>query len=69
MNSAQNTNVTELYRLLDKDETQVTFYNSGIGTYARPSWRSLSYWKQAMDNTIELAIAWSSFHLRFGAGC
>ena len=36
----------------------MTFYNSGIGTYARPSWRSFRYWKQVLDNKIDLAIAW-----------
>lgn len=55
----KNTNVIELYKNLVKDDTQVTFYNSGIGTYARPSWRSFRYWKQVLDNKIDLAIAWN----------
>lgn len=54
----QNSNVVELYHLLVKDSKQITFYNSGIGTYARPSWRSLSYWQQVVGHTIDLMIAW-----------
>lgn len=56
--SSKNTNVIELYRLLDKDETQLTFYNSGIGTYATPSWKSLAYKRQQLDHKLDLAIAW-----------
>ena len=58
--AAQNTNVVELYHQLFKDERQVTFYNSGIGTYATPSWRSIRYLKQVLDNKIDLMIAWSA---------
>jgi uncharacterized protein (DUF2235 family) len=54
----QNTNVVELYSRIIKDNRQVTYYNSGIGTYARPSWRSYKYWKQVIDHKIDLAIAW-----------
>jgi hypothetical protein len=54
----QNTNVIELYSQLVKDLRQLTYYDSGIGTYAQPSWKSLSYWKQVVDNKIDLAIAW-----------
>ncbi|KAJ7117550.1 hypothetical protein C8R44DRAFT_790986 [Mycena epipterygia] len=56
----KNTNVIELYARIDKkDGSQLTYYNSGIGTYARPSWRSYKYWKQVIDNRIDLAIAWN----------
>jgi uncharacterized protein (DUF2235 family) len=54
----QNTNVVELYSRIIKDDTQLTYYNSGIGTYARPSWRSYKYLKQVVSNKIDLAIAW-----------
>ncbi|KAF8814000.1 hypothetical protein BYT27DRAFT_7219939 [Phlegmacium glaucopus] len=54
-----NTNVIELYSRIIKDDSQLTYYNSGIGTYARPSWRSYTYWKQVLDNKIDLAIAWN----------
>ena len=58
LKSFQNTNVIELYRNLVKDDTQLTYYGSGIGTYAQSSWRSWNYWKQVVDNKIDLAIAW-----------
>ena len=54
----QNTNVVELYSRIIKDDTQLSYYNSGIGTYATPSWRSLAFWKQVIYNKIDLAIAW-----------
>jgi hypothetical protein len=56
----KNTNVIELYNLVLKEEedNQRTWYNSGIGTYARPSWKSLKYYKQALYHKIDLAIAW-----------
>uniref|UniRef100_A0A0W0G0D7 T6SS Phospholipase effector Tle1-like catalytic domain-containing protein n=2 Tax=Moniliophthora roreri TaxID=221103 RepID=A0A0W0G0D7_MONRR len=58
--SNKNTNVVELYSRLEKSETlQATFYNSGIGTYATPSWRSWNYYKQVIDHKIDLAIAWN----------
>lgn len=41
-----------------KNEKQLTYYDSGIGTYARPSWRSYVYVKQVVSNMIDLAIAW-----------
>jgi len=54
----QNTNVIELHSRIIKDENQLRYYNSGIGTYARPSWRSWKYFKQVIGNKIDLAIAW-----------
>ncbi|KAG8795656.1 hypothetical protein FRC12_011628 [Ceratobasidium sp. 428] len=56
--SEKNTNVVELYSRIKKDENQLTYYNSGIGTYAKPSWRSYNYLKQVLSNTVDLAIAW-----------
>ncbi|KZV83395.1 WD40 repeat-like protein [Exidia glandulosa HHB12029] len=53
----RNTNVVELYSMLDKSDSQVTFYNSGIGTYAQPSWRAWSYYKQVIANKLDLAFA------------
>ncbi|TFK18430.1 WD40 repeat-like protein [Coprinopsis marcescibilis] len=57
----QNTNVIELYNLLLKgsDDRQLTWYNSGIGTYAEPHWRSLEYWIQVIYHIIDLSIAWN----------
>ncbi|KAF9553950.1 hypothetical protein CPC08DRAFT_209697 [Agrocybe pediades] len=56
----KNTNVVEMYSLLHKgeDSNQLSLYYSGIGTYARPSWTSFSYYKQVICHKIDLAIAW-----------
>lgn len=56
--SIKNTNVVELYHRLIRDENQLTFYISGIGTYATPSWKSWKYIMQIINNKIDLAIAW-----------
>ncbi|KAK7050987.1 hypothetical protein VNI00_005099 [Paramarasmius palmivorus] len=56
--SKKNTNIVELYSRLVKDQNQVTFYNSGIGTYATPSWRSFAYYKKVIGHKLDLAIAW-----------
>ncbi|KAF8511901.1 hypothetical protein BU17DRAFT_96812 [Hysterangium stoloniferum] len=56
----KNTNVMELYSQLVKDDArQLTYYNSGIGTYAKPYWRSVSYLIQVLCNKIAFAIAWN----------
>ncbi|EGO02361.1 hypothetical protein SERLA73DRAFT_49835, partial [Serpula lacrymans var. lacrymans S7.3] len=57
----RNTNVIELYSQVEKGKgcRQLTYYNSGIGTYAQPSWKSLGYWRQVIDHKIDLAIAWN----------
>ncbi|ELU38023.1 hypothetical protein AG1IA_07948 [Rhizoctonia solani AG-1 IA] len=49
---------SQLYSRIEKDETQLTYYNSGVGTYARPFWWSFAYQKQQILNQIDLAIAW-----------
>jgi len=41
-----------------EDSKQLAYYNSGIGTYAKPSWKSVNYFMQVVDNSIDLAIAW-----------
>jgi len=48
-----------LYNLVLKDvkDNQQTWYN-GIGTYARPSWKSLHYCKKVLFHKVDLAIAW-----------
>ncbi|KDR71319.1 hypothetical protein GALMADRAFT_144010 [Galerina marginata CBS 339.88] len=57
----KNTNVIELYNLILKDDEhdQLTWYNSGIGTYARPSWKSLKFYRQVIYHKVDLAIAWN----------
>ena len=56
----QNTNVIELYNLIMKkdEDNQKTWYNSGIGTYAESSWKSLGHYKKVLYHKIDLAIAW-----------
>ncbi|KAJ7476099.1 hypothetical protein FB451DRAFT_267004 [Mycena latifolia] len=57
-----NTHVLELHKHIRKDDPkkkQLSFYVSGIGTYAPPSFWSVSSWKQWMFNNIDLAIAWN----------
>lgn len=55
---SQNTNVVELYNHLAKNDKQLTYYSSGIGTYAQPSFKLLSYWKQVINHKLDQAIAW-----------
>jgi hypothetical protein len=50
--------VVKLYVRIEKLDKQQMYYNSGIGTYAKPSWHSWSYWKMIMENNVDLAIAW-----------
>ncbi|THU84328.1 hypothetical protein K435DRAFT_613753, partial [Dendrothele bispora CBS 962.96] len=57
--SMKNTNVVELYSRLIKDESQLTYYDSGIGTYVKDSWVSPTYWKQVLSHSIDMAIAWN----------
>ncbi|KAF8881419.1 WD40-repeat-containing domain protein [Gymnopilus junonius] len=56
-----NTNVVELHNLVLKEigDHQLTWYQSGIGTYAQPSWKSWKYFEQVLDNKVDLAIAWN----------
>ncbi|EMD37020.1 hypothetical protein CERSUDRAFT_155454 [Gelatoporia subvermispora B] len=63
----KNTNVVELYNRLEKSENQLTYYNSGIGTYATPSWRSLSWWMQVAGHKFDLAFAWRFERILLGA--
>ncbi|KAG8710536.1 hypothetical protein FRC09_000082, partial [Ceratobasidium sp. 395] len=65
--SEKNTNVVELYSRIKKDKNQLTYYNSGIGTYAKPSWRSYTYMKQVLSNIVDLAIAWNFEKVIIGA--
>ncbi|KZV80601.1 hypothetical protein EXIGLDRAFT_629887 [Exidia glandulosa HHB12029] len=60
--SKKNTNVVELYSRLIKDPNkQLTYYNSGIGTYAQPSLRSPSFLgrlQRIIGYQMDLAFAW-----------
>ncbi|KAI0052928.1 hypothetical protein FA95DRAFT_1601303 [Auriscalpium vulgare] len=57
--SMKNTNVVELYSRVEDDGEQLTYYNSGIGTFVKESWYSPAYWKQVISNGIDTAIAWN----------
>jgi hypothetical protein len=39
------------------DENQLTYYDSGIGTYVKESF-SLRHARQVFDHAIDMAIAW-----------
>ncbi|PPQ84948.1 hypothetical protein CVT25_004461 [Psilocybe cyanescens] len=54
-----NTNVVELYSRLVKSDEQLTYYNSGIGTYVKDSesWLSYEAWKQSIRHGIDQAFA------------
>ncbi|GAB1526611.1 hypothetical protein RhiTH_009780, partial [Rhizoctonia solani] len=65
--SKKNTHVVELYSRIKKDSTQLTYYNSGIGTYARPFMWSFAYQKQQLFNMIDLAVAWNFEKVILGA--
>ena len=58
LRSSQNTNVVELYKRLQKDDDQLTYYDSGIGTYVKEGSFTLSAIRQWFDFTIDMAIAW-----------
>ncbi|KAJ3555863.1 hypothetical protein NM688_g2346 [Phlebia brevispora] len=51
------TNVIKLYNLTEKNEQQLTFYNSGIGTYARPSTFSPKHFLKVCSHIFDQAIA------------
>jgi hypothetical protein len=56
---AQNSNVVELYSRLVKSNKQMTYYNSGIGTFVKDSksWLSYGAWKQSFNHGLDMAIA------------
>ncbi|KAL0059017.1 hypothetical protein AAF712_014255, partial [Marasmius tenuissimus] len=53
----KNSNVVELYSRLVKDDSQLTYYNSGIGTYPQPSLASLSFYTRGAANIFDMAFA------------
>ncbi|KAF8603095.1 hypothetical protein BDV93DRAFT_494065 [Ceratobasidium sp. AG-I] len=55
--SEKNTNVVELYSHVVKNELQLTYYNSGIGTYAKPSITSPSRWKKGITSKYDAMFA------------
>ncbi|KIK56258.1 hypothetical protein GYMLUDRAFT_248006 [Collybiopsis luxurians FD-317 M1] len=65
----KSSNVVEFYSLVlkNKDADQMTWYNSGIGTYAQPSVKTFAYYKQQLWHAIDMAIAWNFEHIVHGA--
>ncbi|KAJ6596201.1 hypothetical protein DFH09DRAFT_1407201 [Mycena vulgaris] len=55
-----STNVVELYSRIRDDPSaeQLTYYNCGIGTYVPRRAKTFKYWRQRLDNVVDLAIAW-----------
>ena len=50
----QNSNIVELYSKIIKDDDQLTYYNSGVGTYATHGILSHTRW---VSNILDQAIA------------
>ncbi|KAF9219900.1 hypothetical protein BS17DRAFT_788626 [Gyrodon lividus] len=63
----KNTNVVEFYSQIIKSDDQLTYYNSGIGTLAKPSWKSWSYFKRRIASYADQAIAWNLDHVLLAA--
>ncbi|KAJ7887895.1 hypothetical protein B0H14DRAFT_2498126 [Mycena olivaceomarginata] len=57
-----NTNVVALHSRVRRDADQNKYYNCGIGTYVpyQNKW-SWKYWRQKLDNALDLAFALSKF--------
>jgi uncharacterized protein (DUF2235 family) len=52
----QNSNVVGFYSRVIKDDNQLTYYDSGIGTYVKPSARFSRVW-QKLYNFVDMAVA------------
>ncbi|KAJ7637983.1 hypothetical protein DFH06DRAFT_1002113 [Mycena polygramma] len=53
--NVKNSNVVELYSRLEKDKEQLTYYNSGIGTYVEGK----ASVRQKLTQTLDMMIAFS----------
>lgn len=53
------TNVIEAYDLFAKDDHQLVYYTSGIGTFAWTSYKSIGYMREAILSKFDLAVALS----------
>ncbi|KAG1886076.1 hypothetical protein F4604DRAFT_1877997 [Suillus subluteus] len=49
----KNTNIVELYSEMVKDDKQLTYYNSGVGTYAKGH----THWMKQVSSVFDLAFA------------
>ncbi|KAJ8094999.1 hypothetical protein PM082_010217 [Marasmius tenuissimus] len=55
--SSRNTNVVELYSRLQKDKDQLTYYDSGIGTYPVPNHKNMKYYVGVIQHKLDLMFA------------
>ncbi|KAG1744465.1 hypothetical protein EDB19DRAFT_1894581 [Suillus lakei] len=55
--SDKNTNIVELYSEIVKDDNQLTYYNSGIGTYAKADGLSHTHLMEQVARVFALAFA------------
>ncbi|KAG1750351.1 uncharacterized protein EDB91DRAFT_1217017 [Suillus paluster] len=53
----KNTNIVELYSKIIKTDTQLTYYNSGVGTYSRPYGLTHTRVVEHVSSILDLAIA------------
>ncbi|KAG1835413.1 hypothetical protein DFJ58DRAFT_735524 [Suillus subalutaceus] len=51
----KNTNIVELYSEMVKDREQLTYYNSGVGTYAKGH----THWMKQVSSVFDLAFAFN----------
>ncbi|KAG1740618.1 hypothetical protein EDB19DRAFT_1635214, partial [Suillus lakei] len=51
----KNTNIVELYSEMVKDDKQFTYYNSGVGTYAKGH----THWIEQVSSVFDLAFAFN----------
>ncbi|KAG2344732.1 hypothetical protein BDR05DRAFT_961650 [Suillus weaverae] len=51
----KNTNIVELYSEMVKDDKQLTYYNSGVGTYAKGH----THWMKQVSSIFDLAFAFN----------
>ncbi|KAG2096074.1 uncharacterized protein F5147DRAFT_584212 [Suillus discolor] len=52
---AQNTNIIELYNEMMKNDNQLMYYNSGVGTYAKGH----THWMKQVVSVFDLAFAFN----------
>ncbi|KAG2137498.1 hypothetical protein DEU56DRAFT_736745 [Suillus clintonianus] len=53
----KNTNIVELYSQIIKNDTQLTYYNSGVGTFSRPYGLAHKHMAEHFSSILDLAIA------------
>ncbi|KAF8605544.1 hypothetical protein BDV93DRAFT_570062 [Ceratobasidium sp. AG-I] len=54
--TSQDTCIIELYKLLEKGEFQLTYYDSGVGTRTRPAWNPHAVARQLIEFTPDATI-------------